>query len=287
MSELHYLSTADLGAMPRARAEKEIQARVQTTYLGGGLVLARVLGGHKMLLRADDRGFSRHVMLDGYWESWVTVFCARTLKPDMVAFDVGANLGYYTLLFANRVGAAGRVIAIEPNPQTFALLAETVSLNGYDRMVSLVSGAATARSGDQVELFVPLGEPKNATIAFEAGDRPSELRTIVPTISIDDLAQGLDRVDFVKIDVEGAEPAVLEGMTATIERHRPTILLEFNVGRYDNPAAILDRLISAYGQVCEITLEGVSEPAEREKVLTEQTGEDRLLCFAMPGQQRP
>ncbi|GAU82901.1 FkbM family methyltransferase [Bosea sp. BIWAKO-01] len=283
MPALHYLSAADLGAMSRQQVEGEIQARVQTAYLGDGLVLARVLGGPKMLLRASDRGFSRHVMLDGYWESWLTVFCARFLQPGMIAFDVGANLGYYTLLFANRVGPAGRIVAIEPNPQTFALLAETVSLNGYDGTVSLVSAAATARSGDQVELFVPLGEPKNATIAFSANDRPSELNTSVPTASIDDLAGSLDRVDFVKIDVEGAEPEVLRGMTATIERHRPTILLEFNASRYGDPASILDRLVSVYGQIGEIDFEGAYRLIGQQEILTERTREDRLLCFAGSG----
>lgn len=283
MSKLHYLSTADIGVMKREDAEREIQQRVQTVYLGDGLILARVLGGPKMLLRSSDRGFSRHVMLDGYWESWLTVFCARFLQPDMVAFDVGANLGYYTLLFANRVGAAGRVIAIEPNPETFELLSETVALNGYGGMTSLVCAAASSRSGESAELFVPLGEPKNATIAFAGNNRASELTASVPTVSIDALAKPLERVDFVKIDVEGAEPQVLEGMAATIERFKPTILLEFNVSRYGNPAGILDRLVSIYGKIGEISIEGACRPVPRETVLSERTNEDRLLCFATPG----
>jgi len=283
LPKLHYLSTADIGAMKREDAEREIQQRVQTAYLGDGLILARVLGGSKMLLRASDRGFSRHVMLDGYWESWLTVFCARFLQPGMVAFDVGANLGYYTLLFANRVGAAGRVIAIEPNPETFELLSETVALNGYGGMTSLVCAAASARAGESAELFVPLGEPKNATIAFAGNNRASELTASVPTVSIDSLAKPLGRVDFVKIDVEGAEPQVLEGMAATIERFKPTILLEFNVSRYQDPAAILDKLVLIYGKIGEISIEGTCVPIPRETVLSERTNEDRLLCFATPG----
>lgn len=279
----HYLSTADIGVLSRQEAEFQIQQRVQTAYLGDGVVLARVLGGQKMLLRAGDRGFSRHIMLDGYWESWLTVFCARMLKPDMTAFDVGANFGYYTLLFANRVGPAGRVIAIEPNPSTYALLSETVSLNGYDSMVTLVSEAASAISGATVELFVPLGEPKNATIAFSANERPAESVTPVTTVSIDELAKDLRRVDFVKIDVEGAESDVLQGMAGTIERYRPTIVLEFNASRYADPSAILDRLLAAYGQVHEVTVEGTLSPVGRHTLLTERVQEDRLLCFSVQG----
>jgi FkbM family methyltransferase len=280
MADLHYLSTADIGVLSRHQAETEIQKRVQTAYLGDGLTLARVLGGPKMLLRTDDRGFSRHVMLDGYWESWLTVFCARVLQPGMIAFDVGANLGYYTLLFANRVGPAGRVVAVEPNPQTFDTLSETVLLNGYSGMVTLIPAAAASRPGDTVELFVPLGEPKNATIAFPANNRPAERVTAVNTTSVDELAKDLAQVDFVKIDVEGAEHAVLEGMAATIERRRPTIVLEFNASRYRNPGAILDRLIATYGEVREVTLEGTAAAARRETLLHERVETDRLLCFS-------
>ncbi len=209
------LNAALLGTMSRENAEREIRSRVQTVPLGDGVILSRVLGSQKMLLRASDRGFSRHVMFDGYWESWLTVFCARTLKPGMVAFDVGANLGYYTLLFADRVGINGKVIAIEPNPSTFALLQETVSLNGYDRNTTLVQAAATDRSEGEIELFVPFGEPKNATVATDGGERAAELRVSVPVVSIDHLSAGQQRVDFLKIDVEGAEQAVLAGMTET------------------------------------------------------------------------
>ncbi len=154
------LNAALLGTMSRENAEREIRSRVQTVPLGDGVILSRVLGSQKMLLRASDRGFSRHVMFDGYWESWLTVFCARTLKPGMMAFDVGANLGYYTLLFADRVGINGKVIAIEPNPSTFALLQETVSLNGYDRNTTLVQAAATDRSKGRSSSSSPSASPR-------------------------------------------------------------------------------------------------------------------------------
>lgn len=272
------LPAAALASMDRPQAESEIRARVQTVPLGGDLILARVLGSHKMLLRASDRGFSRHVMLDGYWESWLTIFCARTLQPGMVAFDVGANLGYYTLLFADAVGPSGKVVSIEPNPATFELLEESVRLNGFGNHVRLVQAAAADREAT-LDLFVPLGEPKNATVAFGSGTRPAEARVPVPAIPIDQLSAGLARVDLLKIDVEGAEPAVLAGMSATIARFRPTIILEFNASRYEDPAAFLDRLLAAYEVFGEIDFAGDCRPAEAAEILSNRTEEDRLLCF--------
>lgn len=272
------LPAAALASMDRPQAESEIRARVQTVPLGGDLILARVLGSHKMLLRASDRGFSRHVMLDGYWESWLTLFCARTLRPGMVAFDVGANLGYYTLLFADAVGPSGKVVSIEPNPATFELLEESVRLNGFERHVRLVQAAAADREGT-LDLFVPAGEPKNATVAFGGGARPAEARVSVPAVPLDRLGSGLERVDFLKIDVEGAEPAVLAGMSDTIARFRPTIVLEFNASRYEDPAAFLDRLLAAYEVFGEIDFAGDCRPAETAEILSTRTEEDRLLCF--------
>ncbi|KQU54806.1 hypothetical protein ASG72_04115 [Bosea sp. Leaf344] len=273
------VTAAQLGMMTREDAEREIRSRVQTVPLGDGVILSRVLGSHKMLLRASDRGFSRHVMFDGYWESWLTIFCARTLQPGMVAFDVGANLGYYTLLFADRVGPTGKVIAIEPNPATFDLLQETVALNGFDRTVTLVQAAASDCSQEALELFVPFGEPKNATVAFDGGARPAELRVSVPGVSIDHLTAGLERVDFLKIDVEGAEPGVLRGMMGTIARFKPTIVLEFNAARYEDPAAILQQMLAVYGSVGEIDFDGACGAADPADILSTRMGEDRLLCF--------
>lgn len=274
------MTAAQIGAMSREDAEREIRARVQSIALGDGVIMSRVLGSHKMLLRASDRGFSRHVMFDGYWESWLTIFCARMLKPGMVAFDVGANLGYYTVLFADSVGLTGKVVAIEPNPTIFDLLNQTVSLNGFDRTVILVQAAATDDSQEALELFVPFGEPKNATVAFDGGARPAELRIGVPGVSIDHLSAGLERVDFLKIDVEGAEPAVLKGMSSTIARWKPTIVLEFNAGRYDNPGAFLDQMLSTYGSVGEIDFEGDCRLADPAEILSTRLDEDRLLCFS-------
>src|SRR5258707_8071492 len=120
-----------LETWPRHRLEDAIRRRVQTAYLGDGLVLARILGRQKILLNGSDRGFACHLMLDGFWEMWLTQFLAGQVKPGMTVVDVGANFGYYTVLFADAVGDAGRVIAVEPNPDAAALLRETVLLNGY------------------------------------------------------------------------------------------------------------------------------------------------------------
>ena len=120
------LRLSDLAEMGRDDAEAAIRARSQAVALGDGRILARVLGRNKMFLLANDHGFAAHVMLDGFWESWITLFFARNVRPGMTVIDVGANFGYYTCVFADAVGASGRVIAIEPAPVTARLLRDTV-----------------------------------------------------------------------------------------------------------------------------------------------------------------
>lgn len=273
-----YLHYADLGALTREQMETAIRTRVQAVHLGEGRVLSRVLGGPKMFLSAADLGFSCHVMLDGYWESWLTLFFARHVSSGMTVFDVGANFGYYTVLFGAGVGPTGRVIAVEPVPATVAFLTDTVQLNGFSGFTRVVQAAATASSSDVVHLLVPHHEPKNATIVADA--RAGAI--VVPTCTIDSLAADLDRVDLIKIDVEGGEIDVIAGMRQTIKRHRPSILLEYNAARYADPRGFLEELLGTYGSVSSIGWNGVPEVVSTDTVLSTHFGEDWLLFFSNP-----
>ena len=148
-----------LAEWPRQKVEAAIRRRVQSVYLGDDVVLARILGRLKIYLNSKDRGFASHLMLDGYWEMWLTQYLARTVKPGMTVIDVGANFGYFTLLLADVVGANGKVVAVEPNCSATALLRETVLLNGFNDRVQIVPEALSATSGSGF-LFVPDGSPR-------------------------------------------------------------------------------------------------------------------------------
>ena len=271
------LYTHHLATWPRSTLEAAIRRRVQTAYLGKGVVLARVLGHHKMFLRSSDRGFACHVMLDGYWEMWLTQFLAQRLKPGMTAIDVGANFGYYTLLMGEAVGEAGRVVAVEPNPDAASLLQESVSLSGHlarTRVVPQALGASTGRAW----LYAPDGEPKNASLVGQP-DLPGGTTLEVATVTLDEVALGYPRVDLVKIDAEGGEQGIVAGMQQLIARDRPLIVLEFNAARYADPAAFLDGLLAHYGSTVELRPTGDIVPLDRASVLDQARYEDRLLVF--------
>lgn len=271
------LSAYELATWPRMTLEAAIRRRVQTAYLGDGVVLARILGRHKMFLRSADRGFACNVMLDGYWEIWLTQFLAQRLKPGMTAIDVGANFGYYTLLMGEAVGAAGHILAVEPNPETVALLQQTVNLAGHWTRTRLVTQALGASAG-RAWLYAPDGEPKNAGLV-EQPDLPGGTTVEVATVSLDELALAYPKVDLVKIDAEGGEQGIVAGMRQLIARDRPLIVLEFNAARYAEPAAFLDSLLAQYGSAVELRPTGDIVALDRTSVLDQASREDRLLVF--------
>jgi FkbM family methyltransferase len=272
------LRPADLAIADRATVERLIRNRVQTLYLGNGTMLARVLGRNKMLLHTSDRGFACHVAMDGFWEMWLTQFFARTLQPGMVAVDVGANYGYYTLLFGDAVTNSGRVLAIEPNPHAAGLLRETVLLNGMAGHATVLQAALGPPGCSESHLFLPTGEPKNALIVDHDRHRGGETVTVAVT-TLDALTAEFPRVDLVKIDAEGAEVGIVAGMQQVMRRHRPKLVLEFNAARCTDPRGFLEELIALYGQICVVGYNGTAEPILLDTVLTTQVGQDWNLYF--------
>lgn len=161
---------------------------------------------------------------------------AGFLSDEAVCFDVGANYGLYTLTFAAGIGPAGRVFSFEPLPGPHAFLARTVRWLGVDNVT--VSDQALGDRRGVAEMSLPRrrGIPVHGRsfIADEAdglgpnAEFRAEKRLSVGLSTVDTVvrAAGLERVDLIKIDVEGYEPAVVRGAEWTLAHHRPTLLLE-------------------------------------------------------------
>lgn len=266
-----------LASWGRTELETAIRQNVQTAYLGDGVVLARILGGPKIFLRTSDRGFACHLMLDGYWEMWLTQFLACRVKPGMTVVDVGANFGYFTILLGEAVGKTGHVIAVEPNPDAASLLRESVALNGHWTQTRVVPHAL-AESAGRAWLFAPAGEPKNAMLTTSP-DMTGGTTVEVATVTLDELALPYKKVDLVKIDAEGGERGVIAGMRQLIARDHPAIVLEFNAARYPEPRAFLDELLGSYSGAQELGFDGVLRPLNAASVLDQDNREDHILWF--------
>lgn len=178
--------------------------------------------GIAMALDRADASVSVQIV-DGGYEPHVAATLDRLLGDGDVFVDVGANVGYHTFRASRRVGRAGRVVAVEANPENARLIAHTIESNSIDNVELLPVALAAGRG------YVNFGTHVGSNGGFLPGgvaSTGSARGTVVPTLALDDI--GLERVAVVKIDVEGAEAIVLDGAAATIERHRPSFVMEFS-----------------------------------------------------------
>lgn len=262
----------------RPAAEHYISSRTRSQYLGQGSILCQILGDKKLFVLGDDLGFSPHMIFEGYWEFWLSKHFARVIMPGDTVIDIGANLGYYTILAADLVGEGGKVVAIEPNPEVFRRLAASVAVNGYTSRVDARNIALSDRATTgKADFFVPRGEPKNGSFLAAGADK-ARLSTLGEVFAVELgalRADRFERVDFIKIDVEGAELGVLRHLAPIMAHHRPKIVCEVNFARgysYDDVIAAMgtDELsfVDFHGDVQEFT---------RELAETTKMGEDWLV----------
>ncbi|MEH0196595.1 FkbM family methyltransferase [Caulobacter sp. CCNWLY153] len=266
-----------LNTRPRGENEAEIRMRCASAFLGRGVSVCRVLGRYKLFVDGQDYGLGPHLMLDGYWEMWVTEMVARLVRPGMVVADVGANLGYFTLMMAELVGSSGQVHAFEPNPPIAALLSRSVDLNGYGDRVVVHKYALGADDGAWATLVAPHGEPKNAHLSRASGG--------VGAAGVEVLVRRLDRldlgaIDFLKIDAESAEEAIWSGMDGLLAGSRSlTLILEFAPVRYADPGGFLARILAQGFSLSIIDAEAGVRPASTEQILAGPPAMDRMLLL--------
>ncbi|MGB8861105.1 MAG: FkbM family methyltransferase [Ilumatobacteraceae bacterium] len=204
------------------------------------------LDGVQVALDRADQSVSAAIIRSGQWEPHVERVLRAHLAPGSVFIDIGANVGWHTALAASIVGTTGRVYAIEPNPDNARLIALTIERNGLAQ-VRLLPFALSESIG-----FAAFRSAIGSNGGFTGSDASESIDpsvTIVPTVRLDDL--GIDRVDVIKIDVEGAEPMVLRGATSMIERDHPVIVFEFSCEMTERVAGVAARehlrLFEAFG----------------------------------------
>lgn len=187
-----------------------------------------IVGGVTITMDVTD--FTCHgLYFHGVTYEPATVQClVDRLRPGQTFVDVGANHGYFSVLAARLVGPAGRVFAFEPNPSVFEQLSEHVACNGLSNVVT--EREALAEQEGPLELFVSacaansgLSSIAPGSHLFESGslDRDRHFQVHGTTFDRWRRSRGVERIDLLKIDVEGAEMLVLRGMSETLAEAAP------------------------------------------------------------------
>lgn len=271
-SRSRLLSQEEIAGLGRDQLEEACRELASPLYVGDDTGLCRILGRYKMYVDTRDVTIAAHLLLEGYWETWLTQFMARLVRPGWTVADIGANYGYYTLLMADLVGAGGRVVAVEPNPEAAALLRRSVFLNGFGAWTAIHEVAAGAEDGGTATLLVPRAMTGGASISDVAAlSLPDIVEHRVPVATLDALLADEARIDFLKIDVEASEERIIAGMERIFARGRPPMVLEFNPARYGDPRAFLSHLTALYGSLREVDFSGDAAAVEAERVLGEPT----------------
>lgn len=177
-----------------------------------GTVRCRTVDG--VLLDADPKDLIQYsVMVTGEWEPEESQVLRERLRPGSVAYDVGANVGYFTLLASRLVGPTGRVIAFEPNESTLVKLRHHLRLNGADNVTVVPVGLAD--HDGHAEFHSVAGANSGASALRPLDD---SVVTRIELARLDRLVDEMDlpSPDFIKMDVEGAELLALRGMERTL-----------------------------------------------------------------------
>ena len=237
--------------------------------------------GHRMHL---DKGDSLGLSVFGVFEPFMTKIIAGEIKEGDTVVDVGASIGYYTLTFARLVGEKGKVYAFEPAPDIFALLEKNVKENGYKNVI-LNNKAVSDKTGKARLYLCDYNNMAHTLSRTREGAGSVE----VETVRLDDYFRDRGgKIDFVKIDVEGAECAAVRGMEQVLRASRSIKLAtEYHpkwLTSFGSSGKEYLELISSLGFGISDINEGTEqvEPSDADKILKKYSPEKRtwtnLLC---------
>jgi len=208
-----------------AAFDRQTLATPFTIRFGGNDVIYCVLNGFELATDEVDISVGAPMRAYQQYEPHMTNFFKSYIKPGMTVVDVGANIGYYSLLASRLVGDSGKVLSFEPNSENCRLILLSLRKNNCSNVHLHPIGLSNSLG---VAYFSP-------HIGSNGGFFPSDDQTlmnpnciVIPTIRLDD-AIGGSKIDFLKMDTEGAEGLVVAGARRTIERDRPIVTSEFSM----------------------------------------------------------
>jgi FkbM family methyltransferase len=249
--------------------------RRECVYLGDYKALIRTMFAHKMYLDTRDIIISPHLLLDGYWEPWITNVLLGELKSGMNIIEIGSNVGYYSLIISSKIGHTGRLFAFEANPDIYQILRDNIQINGFCNRVTLENRAVIDKAEKIAFEKVTEYSTTSRVVEYSKVNQYSEeLKIIkVDATSLDQYFNNKDiKIELIKMDAEGSEPHIFEGMKNLIINNADiTIICEFNPVLISaasvDPRKFLEK-IQSYGFILKyIDFDSIPKEAPIEKLL--------------------
>jgi FkbM family methyltransferase len=180
--------------------------------------------GVSLAVDTTDASVGAELLNRGSYEPHLVQFFKDRVRPGMTVIDVGANIGYHSMLAARLVGGSGKVFCFEPNSENCRLILLGARRNRFDNL-RVYPVAASDRMG--YSLFTTHVGSNGGLLPTTEEALLCPSCAVVPTFRLDDLIQ--ERVDVIKIDTEGAEGLVIGGARRLLEAYRPTVISEFSM----------------------------------------------------------
>jgi FkbM family methyltransferase len=232
--------------------------------------------GAQMVCEVCDH-VDRHIYLYGAYEPIECYLLSKLLSPGMVFFDLGANIGQYSLLASTWVAAEGAVHAFEPAERNLARLRMHLALNRATNVT--VNSCAVWSCRTELGIEWPESDQLNSGTSFV---RPGEG---IPAVTLDDYCsdRGISRLDVIKMDIEGSEAQALNGGLRTIERFRPILLMEVNPPAIERNGASVAQIWSTLRRLgYEAFWIGQSAEQSRSVALSDELPAGNVIFHAAP-----
>src|SRR2546426_3592026 len=234
-------------AIPKLFGEREktlehIDMKIRSEFQRSPQSLVKRRGVY-VYLNSKDPWISSYIQVVGAYDMESTLLLESLLKEGDVVFDVGANIGWHTLVSAKMVKRIGRIYAFEPEPINFSLLSKSIAYNAFQN-VELFNCCVADYNGE-VELFLNEDNPGDHSITWTVGAKSIR----VPCSKLDTIAvkYGLDHIDLLKMDIEGAEPKALSGASDLLDQGKiERMLVEYSPGVWRDYQGMLTRLFHDY-----------------------------------------
>jgi len=189
----------------------------------GGLIV-REIHGSKMYLDPNDEGISRDLLFDRTREEKSTKEFKNILKKGMSIVDIGANIGYYVLMESKIIGNKGMVYAIEPVPKNIEMLKKSVALNDYKNIK--ISQKALGDKDGEVNFY--LSDKSNLGGIVKSKHTGDSEVIKVELTTLDNYLKGKGKIDFVRMDTEGSEYEILNGMKQILKTKNLGLFIEIH-----------------------------------------------------------
>lgn len=216
-----------IGNSEEAQREHTRKLIIERGFVSDGELISKKFGGHTIYLDPKDLPLVESLSQPELYETTTATLIKKVFKSGMNVINIGANIGFFTLLLAKQVGTKGRVFAFEPSHKTSKILKKNIEENKYEN-VKIIVQAVSNTTG-----FSDMWTGKSSTHNYVSSELSKDTnlhREKIKTITIDEFFVKDDfRIDFIVMDAEGSEKSILEGARKTIMKNKDLeIITEYN-----------------------------------------------------------